>query len=86
MNELLFESIKMSLKEDLMIVYDYYNEEYVARGVGILLNKNEGFGNYIYTNTDKLIELIEYLNGYIHFPYKFTFRDKGEEEFYPLVD
>ena len=85
-NEYIFEAIKMSLLLDIKKVYEYYKiNEPEVRGVELKFNVSNGFGEYIYNNTDKLMELIEYFNKHVQFPYKFIFDKEGEEEYYPLM-
>lgn len=87
MNDQLFEGIKKSLMYDLIKVYIYYKQEDEdVRGVTIKFNATEGFGKYIYENTDKLMDVIEYFNKTITFPYKFLFEKEGEIEFYQLIE
>lgn len=85
-NDYLFEAIKMSLLLDIKKVYEYYKvNEPQVKGVELKFNINNGFGEYIYSNKDKLIELIEYFNESVNFQYKFIFDKEGDEEFYPLM-
>lgn len=85
-NEYIFEAVKMSLLLDIKKVYEYYKvTEPETRGVELKFNISNGFGEYIYNNNDKLMELIEYFNKSISFPYRFIFEKEGEEEFYPLL-
>lgn len=86
MNNVLFEAIKIKLLEDITNVYNYYiSQNSFVKGVEFKFNVTNGFGEYIYTNHDKLIELVRYFNENITFPYRFYFDEEGEEEFYPMM-
>ena len=86
MNDHIFEAVKMSLLFDMKRVYNYYkNDDPNVKGVEFKFNISHGFGEYIYNNTDKLMNMVEYFNGSIEFPYRFIFEEEGEEEFYPLI-
>lgn len=85
-NEYIFEAIKMSLLLDTKKVYEHYKvTDPEIKGIKIKFNISHGFGEYIYNNSDKLMELIDYFNKSVNFPYKFIFDKEGEEEFYPLI-
>lgn len=87
MNDYLFEAIKIKLLEDFETVYDYYkSKDESVKGVEFKFNVTRGFGEYIYTNTDKLVDMVRYFNDNISFPYKFHFHEIGDEEFYPMME
>ena len=87
MNKHLLDSIKKSLMYDIIKVYVYFKQDNDnVRGVTIKFNVTEGFGKHIYENTDELIDMIEYFNKNITFPYKLLFEKEGELEFFELVE
>ena len=87
MNKQIIDSIKKSLMYDMTKVYLYFKQENdMVKGVTIKFNVTEGFGKHIYENSNELIDMIEYFNKNVDFPYKLLFEKEGELEFFELIE
>ena len=86
-NEMIYNAIKVSIIDDLNIVYEVFKEEGIENleGVIVYLNSLRGLGSYLKNNTIKLAEFIEHLIHNLDFHVQLSFGEKDDDEYFPLI-
>lgn len=88
MNDKLYEGIKKSLTDDLIIAYEVFKEEghQNLEGVILALNPFGNFGNYLRENPDKMADFTGHLFENIDFIVHLAFSKEFNDEFFPLIE
>ncbi len=88
MNDKLYEGIKKSLTDDLIIAYEVFKEEghENLEGVVLALNPFGNFGNYLRENPDKMADFTGHLFENIDFIVHLAFSKEFNDEFFPLIE
>lgn len=86
-NEMIYNAIKVSIIDDMNIVYEVFKEEGIENleGVIIYLNSLRGLGNYLKNNPIKLAEFVDHLLSHLDFRIQISFGEKDEDEYFPLI-
>lgn len=87
-NDCVYEGIKKSLTEDIILAYEVFKEEGYENLEGVILSLNsfKGFGSFLVSNPTKLSDFSNHIYENIDFIVHLAFSKDQEDEFYPLIE